>query len=569
MLGASPHRGLRRSSLVHGACSVGVSYSGAGGASVASHGIIAAAVVGVIDNLDEVARLIPEHLQPTTRTPAAIIAAAAPVAGKALATTLRGAFSVVITDGRTLQCFRDQIGFGTLFYRQDPRGVFVATEAKQVVGGAGISREPDLDIVRQIFYSTYDAETPAAIKGVLRLPRATLLTTDAASVRLSRYWDPESALESATFSESELAQRFDELMESAVRRTLGERSIVALSGGIDSPAVAAYAAPAYREITGEALPALSMVYPDIPEADDLPYTRLVAERLGMPLHTYVPAAEPLERVQDWVDMLDGPNLSVSMPDYDELFAKARALGSDCILSGEFAEVPADQRRHLVPHLVQRGRWGAACRLLRDQRRDGMSYVALARQVASTLAPRGVLAAYELRKPDRALPAWVDPRPVREAIARWTAPARERWRRRQLLGFYGPTLSFEADALCQDVAGVRLRRPWADVDLCDFFLSLPAQVKFPRAGRKPLVRQLLATRVPAAVLNRREKAGFNATVQRRIDYGALRRWLMKTPWRVPGVDYGLLRRRLEGEDLSLYEFIWAKDLAATHAFLSLW
>jgi hypothetical protein len=39
--------------------------------------------------------------------------------------------------------------------------------------------------------------------------------------------------------------------------------------------------------------------------------------------------------------------------------------------------------------------------------------------------------------------------------------------------------------------------------------------------------------------------------------------------MPGVDYGLLHDRIVGQEMDVAEFIWAKDLAATHAFLSLW
>jgi hypothetical protein len=39
--------------------------------------------------------------------------------------------------------------------------------------------------------------------------------------------------------------------------------------------------------------------------------------------------------------------------------------------------------------------------------------------------------------------------------------------------------------------------------------------------------------------------------------------------VRGVDYALLAQRLDARDLSLPEYIWAKDLAGVHAFLGLW
>jgi asparagine synthase (glutamine-hydrolysing) len=128
---------------------------------------------------------------------------------------------------------------------------------------------------------------------------------------------------------------------------------------------------------------------------------------------------------------------------------------------------------------------------------------------------------------------------------------------------------EADDICQELCGVRRRRPWADVDLWEFFLSLRAEVKFPDTRGKTLVRRLLRGRVPDAILDRRDKTLFDEAVMKRIDYPALRRWLLDPPDRIPGVDYRELKARLENESLEITDFMWAKDLASVHAFLSQW
>jgi hypothetical protein len=84
-----------------------------------------------------------------------------------------------------------------------------------------------------------------------------------------------------------------------------------------------------------------------------------------------------------------------------------------------------------------------------------------------------------------------------------------------------------------------------------------------------VRRLLRGRVPDAILDRTDKTHFNEYVMTGIDYPVLRKWLVNPEYRVRGVDYQQLSDRLEAEDLRLYDYIWARDLAAVHAFLSLW
>jgi len=62
--------------------------------------------------------------------------------------------------------------------------------------------------------------------------------------------------------------------------------------------------------------------------------------------------------------------------------------------------------------------------------------------------------------------------------------------------------------------------------------------------------------------------FDESLMARIEYPELRRWLAAPEHRFGGVDYKRLHESLEREDLDLSAYLWAKDLAIAHAFLSL-
>lgn len=105
-----------------------------------------------------------------------------------------------MTDGRAVWCFRDHLGFRTLFFREE-REVFVAaTEAKQVVEGAGLARQPDLEVLESIFYGDYGDDTPSALRGVSRLGKSRILHVGEGTSRVRRYWDPRHLLETARMS---------------------------------------------------------------------------------------------------------------------------------------------------------------------------------------------------------------------------------------------------------------------------------------------------------------------------------------------------------------------------------
>ncbi|MGH8944932.1 MAG: asparagine synthase-related protein, partial [Acidimicrobiia bacterium] len=386
---------------------------------------------------------------------------------------------------------------------------------------------------------------------------------------LTTYWEPERLLESSRLSPEDLPARFEELMSRAVDRALTGQDLVSLSGGIDSTAVAAFAADPHRARTGRSLPALSAVYPRHATVDERRYIELTADRLGLDLHTYEPEPRRLERLPEWVDAFDGP-WDVWIPESaEENYLRARLLGGHTILTGEFAELVVDIQRDLLTHLLLQGKLPSVLRQLSEQHRAGTRPRALTRQVFFAFAPRFLVAAWKRRRPGFSPPHWVDPVRIRAREARRAVRRRDRWPAQQLGFLRGPGLSVEADAILQARCGVRVRRPWTDVDLWEFFLSLPAELKFPHAWSKSLVRQLLRGRVPDTILDRQDKTVFNEFVQADIDYPSLRRWLVEPRHRIQGIDYRALSERLEREDLKLSDYIWAKDLAAIQAFLDRW
>ena len=172
-----------------------------------------AAVQGRIDNLPELTAHLSRAGVDPGPSPADVVRALFLREGERTPERLRGVYAIVLSDGLRLWCFRDHLGFATLFYRTEREGIYVASEAKQVVAAAGIPWRPDPDVAHIILHRDYDDDTPAAIRGVSRLPKMTILSAEPGRVRRRRYWRPEQLLETARYSRGELQERFDELGE--------------------------------------------------------------------------------------------------------------------------------------------------------------------------------------------------------------------------------------------------------------------------------------------------------------------------------------------------------------------
>lgn len=571
MLAASPHRGGVADVSTLGRCTLGV--SGDADVSLAVAEGLAAAVVGRIDNLVELVKRFQGRDSRLGASPAEAVIGAFVALRDRTPTIMRGVYAVVVTDGTRLWLFRDHLALGQAMYRVDRGGFVAATEAKQVLVGAGVARQPDLETVEGWFYGDAgEGETPAAVRGVTRPARATILVSDGRRAWKRRYWDPAALFETGRYHEDELRERFDVLMTQAVERTLTGNDLVSLSGGIDSPTIPAYGDERHRELSGKPMGALSYVFPDFQEVDESAYIDIVVRRFQMEAHSLQPTARPLDDIVRWVDRCDSPCPIHPPAEAAEYYQIARSLGYTNIIGGELAEFLTSERAAVLSHLVSRGRFDAIPPVIRSQRDIGISWLGIARQLVYAFVPRAALAARERRRrsaADAGFPAWLDERRVAEANARNVVTPIDRYRWEQTGFFIGPPIGTESDATVQAVYGVMNRRPWIDVDLSEFFVSLPAEVKYPDFRMKTLVRRLLRDRVPDEILDRRDKTYFNQRILGTVDWDGLRRWLVDPPYRMPGVDYAMLAERIEQRRFLIGDQKWAVDLAKTHAFMSLW
>jgi asparagine synthase (glutamine-hydrolysing) len=577
MLEAAPHRGSIVQVREHGAAVLGVSrQTDRDDASISAGNGLVAAFSGRLDNRSEVEDQLAAHGRPVTGdTPADVVEAAFRIWGEQAPARLRGQFAAAVTDGERIWTFRDQVGFRAVFYRRDDRGLHLASEAKQVLAGAGVPREPDLDAVERIFYGQGGgADAACAVRGVKRMAAATIMSCDRSGhSHAQRYWEPERLVETARLTGGEAQERFAELFDQAVARCLVGDDAVSLSGGIDSPAVAAFAAPGHEPRFGKPLAALSAVFPDLPSVDERPWIEMVAGYLNMPLHAYRPQAKGLDDVQRWCALLDAPTPIVSVPELDENYGLARRLGHRSLLTGELAEYVIDNKGHLAGHLLINGRVAAVASLIRTQRRRGTRWPFIMKQFLPAVVPGRLANSYlHWRGVKRAVPPppWITSREV-TTVPRpdLLAPARRRWVDLQTASFGGSSETLAADELVADMHGLEVRRPFVDVDLWEFFLSLRAEVKFPDTRRKTMVKRCLRGRLPDAILDRRDKTVFGEHLLTHADYDLMRRYVVDPPQRLPGIDYQLLAQRLEQRNFTLWEYCWARDLTSAHAFLASW
>ena len=291
--------------------------------------------------------------------------------GLAVLEELEGMFAIALWDeaARTLLLARDRIGIKPLYYAVLPDQLVFASELKALVEHPGIDRTLDLTALSRYLAHEYVPAPHAIFRSIKKLPAGHWLTYADGRVKVEPYWDVSFRRRGAV-AEAEAVEALRTVLEASVSQHLVSDVPlgVFLSGGIDSSAVAAFAA---RHAPGR-LKTFSIGFED-PSFDESAHARRVARVLGTDHHEEIlgPRAA-LDLVAGLPELLDEPLGDASLiPTYllsrftrrrvtvalsgdggDELFAGYPTYRAHR-LARAFALVPGWIRRNLVRPAVER------------------------------------------------------------------------------------------------------------------------------------------------------------------------------------------------------------------------
>ena len=246
---------------------------------------------------------------------------------------LRGMFVFALWDSkrRRLVLARDRMGEKPLYlYEREDRLVF-ASEMKALIASGLVRFELDPGAVDLYFQYQYVPEPMTPLKGVRKLDAAHLLIVDTDPWRVEDrcYW----RMEDAPPIEGDPATLIREELETVSRIVIRSDVPVgvALSGGLDSSAIAALAA---REYPGT-MHAFSVGYPHRPEHDERAAAGALADHLEMPFHDIELTTEDMVAFfPELVYWRDDPIADISGFGYYAVMKLAREHGVPVVLQGQ-------------------------------------------------------------------------------------------------------------------------------------------------------------------------------------------------------------------------------------------
>ncbi|MBI1852946.1 MAG: asparagine synthase (glutamine-hydrolyzing) [Planctomycetes bacterium] len=224
---------------------------------------------------------------------------------------LRGMFAFAIWDAHRnrLLLARDRLGIKPLYWRLDDESLTFGSELKAIL--AALATPPAIDHTAILDYLVflYVPAPKTIFREIQKLPPGHTLTLDSRGATLRKYWDVRFE-ENPTIGIEEAAERLRELIDESVRiRLMSEVPLGAfLSGGLDSSAVVASMVRA----SSSPVKTSSVGFRES-AFDELPFARLVADRLGTDHHESIVSAEAARAIE------------LLAPHYDEPFADSSAV----------------------------------------------------------------------------------------------------------------------------------------------------------------------------------------------------------------------------------------------------
>lgn len=437
---------------------------------------------------------------------------------------LRGMFAFALWDerARRLVLARDRLGIKPLYYTTAAGRLLFASELKALLQLPEIERRLNWRAVSHLFATRYPPAAESIIEGVRKLPPGHRLQVGPQdALRVEPYWDVTFTPDRSR-TEGEYADQLRSMLEESVRLHLESDVPLGafLSGGIDSSSVVATMA---RLVPGR-VKTFSIGF-SVPEYDEIPYARLVAQRFGTEHHELVLQPDALGVLDDLIWYLDEPFGDPSaIPTYMVSQIAARHVtvalsgdGGDELFAGyDKYVVEARERRYPLPGPVRSG-----LRLVARMLPDGMRGRNLARHFSLPAIERYLDAATVFGVEEQArlfcpeffrLPGRPEPW---QSAARVLAGANGGWlsalQDLDLRTYLPLDILTKVDRMSM-AHSLEARVPLLDHKFVEFAATIPDEFKFQNGRTKHIFKRAMQGILPDAVLER-PKQGFGVPLAR--------------------------------------------------------
>lgn len=282
--------------------------------------------------------------------------------GQAMLPRLNGIFAFAIYDRRDRSVFlaRDALGVKPLYYAATSAGFVFCSEIKGLLELQPDLRELDIVSLHRYLSFLYCPGNGTPFREVRKLgPGEAMLVRDAEVVEHWQWYElpvVRSVVQDLSVSDA-IAGTARQIREAVHRQLVSDASVGAfLSGGLDSSAVVAFAREQVPDLRCFTIAVRGGV--DSGTSDDLPYARMVAKHLGVPLEVVEVDADSMAAdLETMVAQLDEPLADPAPLNVLYISRLARKRGIKVLMSGAGGDdLFTGYRRHRALQLEPYWNW---------------------------------------------------------------------------------------------------------------------------------------------------------------------------------------------------------------------
>ena len=246
---------------------------------------------------------------------------------------LRGMFAFALWDTQRQRLFlaRDRMGEKPLYLCEREGQLYFASELKALLSMGIIPFQLDPHAIDCYFHYQYVPEPMTPIKGIRKLPPATVMTIGINPWRVEErcYWRMEDAPPLEGDPAKLIRAELETISELVIRSDVPVG--IALSGGLDSSAIAALAVKKYPG----SMHAFSVGYSGRPFYDERAGAKALADHLSMPFHEVeISTGDMVDGFSELIGWRDDPIADISGYGYYAVMRAAREHNVPVMLQGQ-------------------------------------------------------------------------------------------------------------------------------------------------------------------------------------------------------------------------------------------
>jgi asparagine synthase (glutamine-hydrolysing) len=455
----------------------------------------------------------------------------------------KGDFAVAVWDKleKRLIAVRDHLGTRPFFYTETDEFFAFATEIKALFAISGVEKAVDEQWIADSICTVKSEKWRTAYKNIYRLLPAHILRFDGKETKLQRYWDLKVNPEWENLDEETAVKMFREKIHEAVKRRVRyARSVGSeLSGGLDSSGVTALAFHHLKD-TDKKFFALSHAFSErnlgkyFPYQDEREFSQALVEYSGIKEHVFCTGEGYgiLDALTSTLAIQSGPTQQGYNIFADSLYDEAQKRDIRIILSGFGGDEGVTSKAGgYMQELARLKKWKQLKEYLRNT--QGRGIMGRFKSILKYFTIRHFPGYYlkikaAFGKADWRIPKWrslaIDPGfMVKMNIKdryfdKVGFPDDPDVRARQYKRIMHNHVSqrFEYSYLAALYRRMEYAYPLWDIDLLEFYYSLPSHLKIKNKMQRYIFREAMTGLLPEKIRLRNDKTGATVpTVQQRF------------------------------------------------------